>query len=52
MRPISTFAPLPALTDWHLGCALLGLGASLLLPHPGWSLLTVGMLPLFFLASV
>ena len=35
MRPISTFAPLPALTDWHLGCALLGLGGSLLLPHPG-----------------
>ena len=49
MRPISTFASLPALTDWHLGCALLGLGGSLLLPHPGWSLLTVGMLPLFFL---
>ena len=48
MRPISTFAPLRALTDWHLGFALLGLGASLLLPHPGWSLLTVGMLPLFF----
>ena len=46
MRPIPSTMSAPALSDWHLGCALFGLGGSLLLPHPFWFAVAVGLLPL------
>ena len=46
MRLFPSLAHVSPITDWQLGCAFLGLGASLLLPRPEWSAVALGLLPM------